>query len=149
MMNLLVVGGDLAERMHVVEAFHRESPFRFGPLIRVDCARHESALVSALRARLAGVPDEIATSPLRAAEHGTMFLDSLVHLSPEAQKLLLAFARDLGDSADSHPRWIGRLAAGSPGIPEVAVAERRLSEALLDCLDKIRIDLATLTSGVA
>jgi DNA-binding NtrC family response regulator len=148
-MNLLVLGGEPDERLRVVGAFHATSPFRAGPLVRLECAREEAGLIAALRARLAGSSEDPIGSPLRAGEHGTLFLDAVGSLSPAAQRLLLEFARSLSDPSTVQTLWIGRLATGDGYDLDLAVSEERFSAALFDCLDKIRIELATAAQGAA
>jgi DNA-binding NtrC family response regulator len=144
-MNVLVVGGDAAARAEVAEAFHRESPLRSGSLVVVDAVREGDSLLAALRAWTSGTT---AAVPVRLAisERGTLFIDSIDGLQPEAQRRL----RELIDQGlESNPARPGRFIVGSFEDPAVAVSEGTFSAALYDNLDKVRIELPAHERGAA
>ena len=153
--NLLVLGGTPEERAGVARGFHQESPLRAGPIVEIDCRNDEDRLRSSLESWLACTSRARAEHPMWSAARGTLFLDSIDSLSELTQRLLLTFAerfapgRDDGQETDGR-EWVGRLSAGSPEDPAVAVAEGRFLEALYDHLDKIRVDLGPVRHvGVA
>jgi DNA-binding NtrC family response regulator len=139
---LLVVGDSPAARAAAAESFWRTGPLRSGPLVRVDGARDEAALIAALEDWLTLGQDGRALPSLRAAERGTLFVDAVESLSPRAQRLLLAFVdRFLSPVIDvAGAGWGGRLIVGASGDPLAAVERGRLSYALLDALDKLRFE---------
>jgi DNA-binding NtrC family response regulator len=134
-MNVLVVGGESGTRAEVAEAFHRESPLRSGPLVAVDAGREAGPLLAALRAWTSGSTAVPVT--LAAAERGTLFIDSIERLGPEAQRRL----RDLIDHGVDSATRPGRFVAGSGEDLAEAVASGTLLSALYDALDKVRIEL--------
>lgn len=144
LMNLLVVGGDASRRREVAETFHRSSPLRTGPFVVVDAERDESLLARALYGwlspgRFGGEPH-----PLTGAERGALYVDGVTSLSKATQRLLLAFSRLCSpEPLEGEIPWTGRLAVGAAEEPSLAVSDGRFSAALLDCLDKIRIEIAT------
>ena len=125
-------------------AFHHESPQRLGPFVSVACAREEELLVVGLEAWAAG-SEPPAADPLRAAQGGTLFLDEVGCLSLDTQRILLIFVLHLADEA----RPPMRLAAGHEEDLDVAAAEGAFSPPLLDCLDKIHVELAAPVRGAA
>jgi len=148
--NLLVIGGTPEERLTVARTFHRTGPLGRCTFLAVDCGRDEARLCRALQYWL--VPD--GTPPASSAEVGcgTLYLDSIGCLSVRAQDLLLRLARRL--QCGPHETRSGpgplRLAAANAGTLDDAVAERRFSGALYDCLDKIRVELGqTSQQGAA
>lgn len=144
-MHVLVMGGSDERRAAVALAFHRESPLRAGPFVRVDCAQEEPLLEAALDCWLSAVARHAAGNPLLAAERGTLFLDRVDGLGVAAQRRLLAFLRAVGSGAC--PSWAGRITAGSPNPVEEAVVGGRFLPALFDCLDKVRVVLGVARSG--
>ena len=145
LMNVLVVGGEAVTRAEVAEAFHRESPLHAGPLVVIDAVRDAGPLLTALRSWTSGA---VATIPvtLAAAERGTLFIDSIEHLEPEAQRRL----RELIDHGDesTHARP-GRFIAGCAEDPVARVPFGAYSAALYDALDKVRIELPSHARGAA
>ena len=143
LVNVLVLHGTAAERDQIARVFHRESPVRGGPFIRVDCAREEESLRSALRAWMTGMVREPGTNPLLGAGRGTLFLDAIDALSLSAQQDVLNFwTRCLEpDEGASVHHWAGRLIVGSGVDLSEAVAAGRFLRALEECVDKVRIDL--------
>jgi len=140
--NVLVIGGTAALRDQVARAFHRESPLRNGAFVPLDCPGDEDRLRASL---LVWTAAEHASdpNPLQAAEEGTLYLDSIEKLSLDSQRLLLALARRL------HGEPVGgvegpcaaRLVVGNPrGLGEM-VAEGAFLPALLDAVDKVRVEL--------
>jgi len=149
--HVLVLGGRADERARAALAFHRTSPLRLGPFVRVECGRDEARVVLSLRSWLAGGEAAAGACPLRAAERGMLFLDDVDRLSTPAQRLLLAFvARRLDPTRGADPdSWGGRLAAGTAENLDFAAARGTFLPALYDCLDKVRIELDGLRHGGA
>ena len=146
--NALILGGTSAERAEWAHAFHRESPLRLGTLVSLDCATDEPRLKTALRDWTAGV--ETADPRMLAAQHGTLFLDSIDLLSNESQRLLLEIAAaPPAERGRSHIPSIGRLICGSTARLVRACAEGRFLLELYDALDKIRVDLDRPVEGAA
>jgi DNA-binding NtrC family response regulator len=148
LINLLVMGGSADEREYIARAFHRESPLRSGPFIRLDCGADEDRLCRALLGWMSGAND-FSDSSLITVERGTLFLDNVEALSDQAQRLLLTF---VSHHVGVHPwsgetGWSGRLAAGSSAHLGDLVLEDRFLEALYDCLDKARIELDEAWQG--
>ncbi len=132
----------MALRNQVARAFHRESPLRSGTFVAVDCTSDEERLRASLLA-WTGAAGESDPHPFRAAEQGTLFLDPVERLSLDAQRLLLALARRLHGEpvGGAEGPCAGRLVVGNPrGLAEV-VSEGRFLSALLDALDKVRVEL--------
>lgn len=146
-----MLGGTEVERADAARAFHRTSPLRLGPFVRVDCARDEALVVSSLRSWLLRSDSPMHECPLREAERGMLFLDQVDRLSSWAQRLLLEFvARRLDPTRGAEPdSWGGRLAAGTDEDLDFAAARGSFLPALHDCLDKVRISLDTLPQGGA
>jgi DNA-binding NtrC family response regulator len=145
-----VLGGDDEQRLAVADAFHRASPLGRRALLAVDCAREEARLCRALQYWL--VPDGERPGTSAELECGTLYLDSVGCLSAHAQELLLLLARRMQCGPLETRSGPGplRLAAASPEALDEAVAERRFSGALYDCLDKIRVELGrTSRQGAA
>jgi DNA-binding NtrC family response regulator len=145
--HVLVMGGDHFERARIARAFHEGSALHRGPLVHVRCDRRPGTLVRALHSWLGMGAVDQAANPLRGAERGTLFVDSVESLGPEAQRLLLVFlgrcqeGSVLPEIADSSFSWGGRLIAGSSVDLTEAVKGGAFLAALHDCLDKVRIVL--------
>ena len=148
-MNLLVVGGDPEQRHQIAFSFHRNSPLRHGPFLRIQCEREEESVALGLRAWAAAVAPDCGWNPLEAARPGTLFLDSVGSLSASTQRLLLAFARHLAGAAADQEAWPLRLAAGHSEDLSPAVGAGTFSAALYDCLDKIRVQVTPAVRGAA
>ena len=144
-MNVLVVGGDPATRAEVAEAFHRESPLRSGSLVAIDAAQEAVPLLAALRAWTSGSPSAVPVR-LAVAERGTLFIDSIERLDPEAQRRLRVLIDQGLESTAARP---GRFIAGSGEDLADAVAGGTLLAALYDALDKVRIELPAHVRGAA
>lgn len=143
--NVLLIGGRDEEREHLARLFHAESVVREGAFRRVDCRAEGQAFTHALRQWSSARPPTGATNPLRATEHGTLFLDHLEALPEAGQHLLLPLARSpLPSEPPSRPLWSGRLIAGSAEGLASASAEGRFLPALYDVVDKIQIRLTPL-----
>jgi DNA-binding NtrC family response regulator len=137
--HLLLVGGAAGERERLAVAFHRGSPIRRGPFVRLEAPRDEDRLRCALEHALSAVTCERPDNPLRESEGGTLFLDRVTQLSLATQRVLLRVLASL-PAAASGPCF-GRLAVGSDEPLEDAAAAGRFHAALFDILDKIRVDL--------
>ena len=143
----MVVGGTADRRVQVARAFHRESPLRDGPFVSVDCEREEEQLRAALL-DWTGAASGSEPNPYRAAERGTLFLDQVERLSPDSQRLLLALARRLGGPVGGGDApCAGRLVTGNPAGLAEAVASGRFMPALLDALDRVRVQLEPAPPG--
>lgn len=143
LINVLVLYGSAAEREQIARVFHRESPVRGGPFVKVDASREEELLGSALRAWISGERRESGPNPLLGAGRGTLFLDSIVALPIETQRVLLEFCTHCRGTLDStEPEaWDGRLVVGDAEDPGSAVSSGRFLLELYDCVNKIRIEL--------
>jgi DNA-binding NtrC family response regulator len=140
--NVLVTGGTAALRDQVARAFHRESPLRNGAFVPLDCSQDEDRLRASLLAWTAA-EHESDPNPLQAAEEGTLYLDLVERLSLDSQRLLLALARRLHGEpvGGTEGPCAGRLVVGNPRALAEAVAEGGLLPALLDAVDKVRVEL--------
>ena len=151
LVNLLVLGGTPDQRVQVAYAFHRDSAVRRGPFVCIDGRHEQDPLRLALQQWM--VPTELGSwsDPLRAAQNGTLFLDSVGTLSSDTQRMLLAFMRNSMNATDSFGNrvWVGRLAVGNGGPLSVAVSEGRFLAALYDSLDKVCVELPFLARRVA
>jgi DNA-binding NtrC family response regulator len=145
--HLLLVGGTRGERERLALAFHRGSPLRLGPFVRLDAGPDEDRLRCALECALSTVTCERLDNPLRESEGGTLFLDRVAHLSLATQRLLLRLLAS-PPAAASGPCF-SRLAVGSDALLEEAAAAGRFHPALFDILDKIRVELRTGTAAGA
>jgi Sigma-54 interaction domain len=133
----LVVGGTAAWRRQVAQVLHVRSPLQFASLVRIDGSLDDAWLIRALcdRSELGGGMERAA-----AASTGTLFIDHIEALSPQAQSLLLNAATGDGDRVDGWSWRPGRLIAGTESDPGLAVRRGILSASLYDTLDKIRIE---------
>lgn len=143
LMNLLIMGGTPDARWAVVRSFHDQSRTRLGPLVRVDAGTEEDRIRLSLESWMSYQGGKGRGDLLRFVERGTLFLDSITALSPETQRMLLAFTRLCadGDFENLEPGWNGRLAVGSDVPLSHAISRARFSSALYDALDKVRIEL--------
>ena len=142
LIHLLLVGGTVRERAWLALAFHRESPLRRGPLVRLRGPRDEDRLRCALECALCAVKCGRPDSPLRESEGGTLFVDHVERLSLATQRVLLFFLASLSPPQGAPAvAWFGRLAVGSAEPLEAAAAAGRFLPALHDLLDKIRVEL--------
>ncbi|HST01073.1 MAG TPA: sigma 54-interacting transcriptional regulator [Usitatibacter sp.] len=137
--SLLILGGYPAARLDVVRAFHAESPVRHGRLVVVDARREEASLFQALEAWVAARPIQ-RQCPIGSSDGGTLFIDGIQALGPLTQRMLLAFSKQVCDP-DGEEHWVGRLAAGNDQPLSDAVSDGRFSLALLDALDKVRVNM--------
>jgi DNA-binding NtrC family response regulator len=137
----LLVGGGARARGEVVEQLHRASPFASGPIVRLDCSTAEPQLVSALWSWMGGDDGEHEAHPLWAAACGTLYLDEILALTAQTQRLLETFLlrREHGPS---NAAGFGQLIAGCSARPEDAVHRGEFSPALFDALDKIRVEVS-------
>jgi DNA-binding NtrC family response regulator len=141
--SVLVQGGTERQRVEAALAFHEASPLRGTPFLVLDCVRGESRLSRALQSWLICESDPATVDPLRESDGGTLFLDEITNLTPSTQRLLVMLARRLdgGPAHDRRAAGPARLAAGSSEDVGEAVQRNRFSSALLDSLDKIRVEL--------
>jgi DNA-binding NtrC family response regulator len=142
LIHLLLVGGTARERTWLALAFHRESPLRRGPFVRLRGRRDEDRLRCALECALSAVECGRPDSPLLESEGGTLFVDHVERLSLATQRVLLSFLGTLSPSPGAPAEaWFGRLAVGSAEPLEATAAAGRFLPALHDILDKIHVDL--------
>jgi DNA-binding NtrC family response regulator len=141
--SVLVQGGTDRQRVEAALAFHQASPLRGTPFLVLDCVRGESRLARSLQSWLISENDPATVDPLRESDGGTLFLDEITSLTPSTQRLLVMLARRLdgGPAHDRRAAGPARLAAGSSEDVGEAVQRNRFSSALLDSLDKIRVEL--------
>lgn len=136
--NLLILGGDPADRERVAREFHAASPLARGPFITIRAPREDVS--EALMPYLVHAPTG-AASTLRRAEGGTLLLDDIDRLDFDAQRLFFEFLRRGRAERPEHTGWAGRIAVGSSrDLRRLAVRGAFLAP-LFDTLDKIRIDL--------
>ncbi len=150
LVNLLLLGGSAEDRLQVAYAFHRESLLRRGPFVCVDAQHEEQSLYCALHAWMFGLP-EPWSSPLLAAEQGTLFVDTVSSLLIPTQQLLLDFTRrclNAPPESGGEP-WVGRLAVGNPSDLAALASGRLFLPTLYDSLDKVRIELPNTSRGAA
>ena len=133
---VLILGGASQDRSQLARAFHRESPRHAGAFVRVDCARDEPAFTAALQEYLLAAGATVG-NPIYDSESGTLFLDSIASLAPRTQRLLFELV------SRSPGGWAGRVIVGSPEGLDDEVAAGRFHGELFDCLDKLRVPLAT------
>lgn len=148
LVSILVIGGAAGEREAMARAFHRASPLRDRPFMTLDCGRDESTLRRALQGWLlpaSGVPNP---NPLRDVEGGTLFLDRLERLSARAQQQLLVLAHHIRGGPGTALKMPARLAAGS-AAPRLDDPRPAIAPELLDCLDKIRVEVGVAATGLA
>lgn len=140
-MNVLIVGGTGEERRAAAAAFHRASELRSGPLLEVNAATQGALFARALCDWLGVGETGPGENPLRGGARGTLFLDDVIALAPEAQRLMLELLRRRPAAGGGSECWCGRLVVGCAGDPGAAVAAGEFSASLFDCLDKVRVDL--------
>ena len=139
---MLVIGRERERRLVCAAEFHRASVLRSGPIIAVDCATEEDLFVRALLGWSVRAAASSLVHPLWAAARGTLVLDRVTRMSPVAQKLLYDLVRrGPAEPGAVRPEWCGRLISASEEPPERAVARGAFSGPLLDCLDKVRVDV--------
>ncbi len=140
--NVLIIGGTVVQRDRVARTFHRESPLRAGPFVSVDCGADQDQLRMALQA-WTSAGSASPTNPFREAEEGTLYLERVEDVPPDAQPLLLALALRLQGGSVGGSKWpcAGRLVVGNPRSLAAAMSEGRFDPALNEALDKVRVDL--------
>lgn len=139
---VLVQGGTDRQRVDAAFAFHDASPLRGAPFLALDCSRDGARLSAALESWLVCDGDSGVIDPLRESDGGTLFLDDVHALDGAAQRLLLILVRRMdGRQVDQPNPGPARLAVGSADDLAEAVRQSRFSAALLDSLDKVRVDL--------
>jgi DNA-binding NtrC family response regulator len=147
--HLLLVGGAAGERERLAFAFHRGSPLKCGPFVRLEAERDQDRLRCALEHALSAVACERPDNPLRESEGGTLFLDHVSRLSLATQHVLLRVLASLPGAAAATWPCFSRLAVGSDEPLEDAAAAGRFHPALFDVLDKIRVELRPGTQAGA
>jgi len=144
--SVLVTGGAACERESMARAFHQASPLRNRPFMTLDCGRDESTLRRALQGWLLPARGLPIPNPLRDVEGGTLFLDRLERLSAPAQQQLLVLAHRIQGGPGTTLNMPARLAAGS-AAPLLDDSPKEIAPELLDCLDKIRVEVGVAVAG--
>ena len=141
--SVLVVGGSVDERVQVAYTFHCDSVLRSGPFVCVDGAFEQSRLRAALENWISPRERQPWGDPLRSSQHGTVFIDSIVSLPHDLQRLLLGFVMQFVNVPHERREdtWVGRVAIGNAQDPLIAVSEGRFSALLHDWMDKVRVEL--------
>ncbi len=141
--NILIVGGPRVTRLATALACHQSSALGPRPLVAVDCATQEAQLLAALEAWVTGPTEAAEPALLKGCAGGMLYLDAVERLSPATQRLLLLLAHQLpAHSYEAVSLSVPcRLAAGSPGDLREQVAAGTFDAELLDCLDKLRIEV--------
>lgn len=148
LVSILVTGGTAREREAMAHAFHRTSPLRDRPFMALDCGHDESTLRRALQGWLLAANGVPHPNPLRDVEGGTLFLDRLERLSAPAQRQLLVLARHIQGHPGTAANLPARLAVGTAAsLLDAPRAE--IAPELLDCLDKIRVQVGAAAMGLA
>jgi two-component system, NtrC family, response regulator HydG len=145
--SLLILGESGSGKELVARAVHAASPRRGRPMICLNCATVPPSLIES---ELFGDrPGESDARPglVEAAEHGTLFLDEVSALTPDAQTRLLQLLRAIESSGESPHRSQGnggeidvRLIAATHRDLQPLVAEGRFSQDLY-----VRLNTTTLT----
>ena len=143
LVSVLVTGGCEREREAMACAFHRASPLRDRTFMTLDCGRDEPTLRRALQGWLLPALAATNPNPLRDVEGGTLFLDRLEQLSKPAQQQLLVLARHIRGGSETASNLPARLAAGS-AAPLRDDSPEGIAPELLDCLDKIRVEVGAV-----
>lgn len=139
--NLFIVGERGTERELVARALHQSGPRAGGPFVVLNCAAVPAELIEGelfgyTRGALFDAQPEYL-GMFRAADGGTLFVDQIFEAGAATQKKL---ARVLLDRAVSTFSGAGeqrvdvQFIAASCGEPEMAPAQGRLQEDLLDRL---------------
>ena len=149
--NVMLSGESGTGKSQLARAIHDNSPRRSGPFVELNCATLPTPLLeSELFGARAGAHSEARTERagrIAAAEHGTLFLDEVTELSPEAQAKLLQLLQSrtyypLG--ANAPLRADVRLVAASNADLAEALRTRRLREDLYYRLEVLSIRLPAL-----
>lgn len=148
---ILISGETGVGKGYLAKQLHEASPRGDGPFVPVNCgAIPESIIDSQLFGHVRGAFTGAISNHLgfvRAAEHGTLFLDEVGELPPTAQTRLLRLLQDHEVQPVGHPRPIVvevRIIAATNSELRVAVRERRFREDLLFRLDVVRLHLKPL-----
>lgn len=140
--NLLVMGGTRARRLAIVHEFHRASPLARAPFVAIDCTKDETPLARSLEQWLLASRGPLDGDDGAPQRIGVLYLDCISALTPTSQRLLLMIAHRLqGQEAEGTSTGPRRLMAGDPHRIVRAAETGRFSGALLDHLDKIRVEL--------
>ncbi|NOT34387.1 MAG: sigma 54-interacting transcriptional regulator, partial [Candidatus Eisenbacteria bacterium] len=138
---VIVIGGSDADREAIARAFHRHSPMRGGPFVRLDAVLEDAEIRALAEHWIVSGVDVVSAQLLVAAHRGTLFVDRITRLSETAERMLYAALRnEVADplAAGIEPQ-IGRLIVGSACEPWSFAAPRSIREKLYDYLDKIRV----------
>jgi len=148
---ILITGETGVGKGYLAKQVHEASPRGGGPFVPVNCgAIPESIIDSQLFGHVKGAFTGAISDHLgfvRAAKHGTLFLDEVGGLPPPAQTRLLRLLQDREVQPVGHPRPIVvevRIVAATNSDLRVAVRERRFREDLLFRLDVVRLHLKPL-----
>jgi DNA-binding NtrC family response regulator len=117
----------------------------------MDGHHEQDGLLLALQSWASPSAGEPLGDPIRAAQRGTLFIDSVTSLSRDTQRLMLAFLKNSMNvaCADGGDPWVGRFAVGNAEHLSVAVSEGRFLPDLYDSLDKVRVELDRVVQRVA
>ena len=141
---LLLAGPAGSDHEAIARAVHHQSPRAARALIAVNCV----ALASGPAPREETGPALDLTSRLRLAEHGTLYLEGIQHLSTQMQRELAAMIRGSLLSADTAPaRDVRVIAAVTGDLDQELAAGRILPELHRACARTI--DLPPLRSRAA
>jgi len=149
---ILITGETGVGKGHMAKWLHEISPRRDGPFIPVNCGAIpetiiDSQLFGHARGAFSGATsDHIGL--VRAATHGTLFLDEVGELPPSAQTRLLRLLQDREVQPVGHARPIivdVRIMGATNCNLREAVERRAFREDLLFRLDVVRIHVKPLT----
>ncbi|MHC4415530.1 MAG: sigma-54 interaction domain-containing protein [Planctomycetota bacterium] len=148
---ILVTGETGVGKEHLAKWMHANSPRREQPFVPVNCgAIPESIIDSQLFGHVRGAFTGATSDHLglvRAAEHGTLFLDEVSELPPSAQTRLLRLLQDreVQPVGRSSPIIIDvRVIAATNSDLRAAVAASKFREDLLFRLDIVQLRVKPL-----
>jgi len=152
---ILITGETGVGKGHLARWIHANSPLADGPIVPVNCGAIPEGIVdSQLFGHAKGAFSGATADHLglvRAAEHGTLFLDEVGLLPPSAQTRLLRLLQDREVQPVGHPRPlivdVRVIAATNSDLAE-EVTEKRFREDLLFRLDVIRLHVKPLRERV-
>ena len=147
LVSVLVTGGAAREREAMARAFHRASPLRDRPFMTLDCGRDESTLRRALQGWLLparGVPFPIRSATSKAARCFSIGWSGSRRRPSSSSWCWPTTFRAVPGRQRTMP---ARLAAGS-AAPLLDDSPKGIAPELLDCLDKIRVEVGVAVAGV-